>query len=109
MPSAAYKVIRAAMLEQKQVLCTYDGRPRELCPIVLGHSDKKEKLLAYQVGGSSSKDLAPGAQWKCLFVERMQGARMRDGPWHEGDRHSQVQRCVHDVDVDINIHVRKRR
>jgi hypothetical protein len=34
---------------------------------------------------------------------------MHDGPWGEGDRHSQEQRCVRDVDVDVNIHVRKRR
>jgi hypothetical protein len=109
MPSVTYQVVRAAMFEEKQVACTYDGHARKLCPIILGHSDREEKLLAYQVGGSSSKGLPPGGQWKCLFVARMQGARMRDGPWREGNRHSQEQRCVRDVDVDVNIHVRKRR
>ena len=109
MPSALYEVIRAAMFEEKQVICTYDGRPRELCPIILGHSEGEEKLLAYQVGGASSKGVPRNGQWKCLLVARMQGARMREGPWREGDRHTQEQRCVHDVDVDINIHVRKRR
>lgn len=109
MPSAVYELIRAAMFEEKQIICTYGGHLRELCPIVLGHSDSKEKLLAYQVGGSTSKGLPRSGQWKCLFVARMQDARMHEGPWREGDRHSQEQRCIHDVDVDINIHVRKRR
>jgi hypothetical protein len=35
--------------------------------------------------------------------------RLREGPWHEGRRHRKEQTCVEEVDLDINIHVRRRR
>ena len=60
-------------------------------------------------GGASSKGLPRGGQWKCLSVAKMRGVRMRAGPWCEGERHRQEQNCVKEVDIDINIHVRKRR
>ncbi|HJU32708.1 MAG TPA: hypothetical protein VJ740_14685 [Hyphomicrobiaceae bacterium] len=31
------------------------------------------------------------------------------GPWHAGSPHRTVQRCVEDIDLDINVHVRKLR
>jgi hypothetical protein len=108
-PSATYQLIREAMFAEKQIVCSYDGHRRELCPIVVGHSGKEEKLLAYQIGGTSSKGLPPGGQWKCLSVGKIRDVTLRQGPWREGQRHSQEQRCVSDVDIDINIHVRKLR
>jgi hypothetical protein len=33
---------------------------------------------------------------------------MREGRWHEGGRHSKDQVCVEEIDLDINIHMRKR-
>jgi hypothetical protein len=36
-------------------------------------------------------------------------ATLRDGPWFEGGRHQSEQTCIGDVDLDINIHVRKLR
>jgi hypothetical protein len=35
--------------------------------------------------------------------------RTREGNWHEGGSHRSEQTCVSDIDLDINIHVRKRR
>lgn len=109
MPSVAYKLILKAMLAEKQIACVYDGHPRQLCPIIIGHSDKQEKVLAYQLGGTSSKGLPPGGQWKCLSIAKMRAVRAQDGAWREGERHSQEQSYVQDVYIDINIHVRKRR
>jgi hypothetical protein len=109
MPSATYELFREAILGEKRVTCTYDGYPRELCPIILGHSEDEEKVLAYQVGGSSSKGLPRGGEWKCLFLSKVKNPRVQDGPWREDVLHRQEQRCVDSVDIDINIHVRKRR
>ncbi len=59
MPSSAYKLFEQAMTSRKQIHCTYNGRPRELCPIILGHSQGQEKALTYQLGGQSTKGLPP--------------------------------------------------
>jgi hypothetical protein len=109
MPSATYSLFREAILREKQVTCSYDGHTRVLCPIIIGHTDGVEKVLAYQVGGGSRSGLPPGGEWRCLTLSRVSGAAMRDGPWREGTRHQTAQRCVKDVDLDINIHVRRQR
>ena len=36
-------------------------------------------------------------------------ARVQAGPWHEGSSHRTEQTCASDVDLDINIRVRKLR
>jgi hypothetical protein len=70
-PSSAYKLFEQAMTTRMQILCTYNGRPRELCPIILGHSQGKEKALTYQFGGQSEKGLPPGGQWRCLWLAKV--------------------------------------
>jgi hypothetical protein len=44
MPSSKYALFEQAMRTGKQVVCVYKGLPREVCPIILGHSQGKEKL-----------------------------------------------------------------
>jgi hypothetical protein len=102
MPSATYKLFAQAMAGRKQVLCTYDGYPRELCPVILGHSQRQEKALTFQFGGGSRKGLPLGGQWRCLFLAKVGDVRMRDGEWHAGDSHTQPQGCVEIVDLDVN-------
>jgi hypothetical protein len=47
MPSATYALFRNAILAERQVICTYDGLPRELCPHIIGtNKDGKEAVLA---------------------------------------------------------------
>jgi hypothetical protein len=65
--------------------------------------------LAFQFGGASSTKLPPGGEWRCLYLARVKDAALRDGPWREGGTHKAQQTCVEDVDLDINVHVRKRR
>jgi hypothetical protein len=101
-PSTAYNLFEQAMISRRQVLCTYDGHPRELCPIILGHSNGQEKALTYQFGGQSSKGLPPDGQWRCLWLSKVSNVRLRDGPWYSGDSHSQPQGCVEIVDLDVN-------
>ena len=48
----------------KQVVCSYEGRPRELCPHIIGTNRKGEEVvLAWQFGGESCGKLP---QWRCL-------------------------------------------
>jgi hypothetical protein len=102
MPSASYHLFAQAMAGRKQILCRYDGYPRELCPIILGHSQGQEKALTYQFGGQSKSGLPPGGEWRCLWVSKVSNVRLRDGPWHAGASHTQPQGCVETVDLDVN-------
>ncbi|BBC00362.1 MULTISPECIES: hypothetical protein [Bradyrhizobium] len=107
MPSRAYMLFRKAILTEQQVVCIYDGRPRELCPHIIGHSKSGEEVvLAWQFAGESSGKLP---QWRCLRLANVSDISLRKGRWHEGGSHRTEQRCVSVIDLDINIDVRKRR
>ena len=100
--SGTYRLFEQAMAERKQILCMYDGYRRELCPIILGHSQREEKALAFQFGGESKSGLPPGGEWKCLLLSGVSDIQLRDGPWHAGSGHSRKQTCVEVVDLDVN-------
>jgi hypothetical protein len=107
MPSSTYALFRKAILDEKQVVCRYEGRPRELCPHIIGTNRKGEEVvLAWQFAGESSGRLP---QWRCLRLAEVTDAQMRDGRWHAGGSHKAAQTCVSEIDLDINVHVRKLR
>ena len=107
MPIATYSLFRNAILGEQQVVCIYDGRVRELCPHIIGTNRRGEEVvLAWQFGGESS---GPLPQWRCLKLANIRSARTREGRCHEGGSHRTTQTCVSTIDLDINVHVRKRR
>jgi hypothetical protein len=107
MLTPTYILFRNAILAEQQVTCIYDGRPRELCPHIIGtNKDGEEAVLAWQFGGESSGKLP---QWRCLKLANVRDAHARGGRWHEGGSHKTTQKCVTAIDLDINIHVRKLR
>jgi hypothetical protein len=107
MPSATYALFRQAIVEERQVICSYDGRTRELCPHIIGRNKNGEEVvLAWQFAGQSSGRLP---QWRCLRLAKVRLAHARAGAWHEGGSHRSEQSCVSDIDLDINIDVRRRR
>lgn len=110
MPSANYAIFRNAILTEQQVVCHYEQRRREVCPVVLGtKKDGEEAVLAWQFAGEVSKGKLPsGGAWKCFRLARVRNASSRGGPWYEGGSHKSEQKCVANVDLDI-INVRKRR
>src|SRR5437764_15185494 len=98
MKSPTYKQFGQAMAERKQIVCEYKGFPREICVIILGHTRGQEKALTFQFGGQSKSGLPPDGEWRCLFLENVRNVHLRDGPWRDGDRHTQLQGCVDAVD-----------
>jgi hypothetical protein len=107
MPSATYTLFRHAILGEQQVICSYEGRHRELCPHIIGtNKSGEEVVLAWQFAGDSSGTLP---HWRCLRLANVRDARARAGRWHEGGSHRTTQTCVSDIDLDINVHVRQRR
>lgn len=107
MPGRSYGLFRKAILTEQQVICIYDGRLRELCPHIIGRNKNGEEVvLAWQFAGESSGKLP---QWRCLRLAHVSEISLRKGRWHEGGSHRAAQTCVSEIDLDINVHVRKRR
>jgi predicted DNA-binding transcriptional regulator YafY len=107
MPSTTYALFRDAILREQQVVCTYEHRTRELCPHIIGtNRSGEEVVLAWQFAGESSGSLP---QWRCLRISNISAARTRDGRWHAGGSHKTTQKCVTDIDLDTNVHMRKLR
>lgn len=102
MASRNYALFERAMRQRKPLQCRYDGFRRELCSIILGHSQGKEKALTYQFGGESSRGLPPDGQWRCLWLSKVSKVELRAGPWRAGSTHMQPQGCVEVVDLDVN-------
>lgn len=100
--SPNYHLFERAMRMRKQMCCLYEGYPRELCPIILGHSQGQEKALTYQIGGQSRSGLPPGGEWRCLWLAKVSESQLRDGEWLVGSSHTRPQGCVEVVDLDVN-------
>ncbi|MDE2473247.1 MAG: hypothetical protein KGL35_32210 [Bradyrhizobium sp.] len=106
-PSPTYVLFYEAIMSEQQMVCRYQGRHRELCPHIIGtNKNGQEVVLAWQFAGESSGHLP---QWRCLRLAGVSQARARQGRWHAGGSHKTEQSCVSDIDLDINIHVRKLR
>jgi hypothetical protein len=92
-------MIAEAIRNKRQVLATYHGRRREMCPHVLGRGPEGQvQALFFQFGGESSRGLPPQGEWRCLRLADLRDLSVRDGPWHAGPRRHQ-QACVQEVDV----------
>ena len=102
MASPNYALFEQAMVLRKQIFCMYGGYPRQLCPIILGHSQGEEKALTYQVGGQSKSGLPPQGEWRCLWLSKISNVQLHDGPWLTGSSHNRPQGCVEIVDLDVN-------
>jgi hypothetical protein len=96
----AYSIVRQAILDKEQVVATYQGHRRELCPHVLGTKNGRRQALFFQFGGASASGLAPGGAWRCMPIDGLSDVTSRSGRWHTGPR-EQPQTCVDDVDVEV--------
>ena len=94
MASALFDLFRQAVAQRKQVVCTYSGYVREVCPHAVGYKHNRERVMAYQFAGGSSKGLQPGGEWRCLDIADVSSASVRDGPWHTHPRHSRPNTCI---------------
>jgi hypothetical protein len=93
-----YTLIRRAIIERRQVHARFDGRPRKLCPHVLGTRSGEARALFFQFAGFSSRGLSPGGDWRCLPLDRLSEVEIQDGPWRT-KAHSQPQSCIDEIDI----------
>ena len=98
---STYEILRSAILNKQQVVCSYHGHSREMCPHVIGTKNGKAHVLSYQFGGSSSSGLPPGGQRRCMDVASISDACAQDGDWYTGHSHTRPQECVDEVDVEV--------
>lgn len=103
--SETFRIFHRAILERKQITCTYKRAFREICPHILGHTKKAEMALVYQFGGQSTTRLPRRGEWRCLLLSEVENAQIRDGNWHSGRDHTTTQRCVDEVYIDVNTNV----
>ena len=104
MPSETYNLIRQAILNKQQVVATYQGHRREMCPHVIGKKNGREQALFYQFGGSSSSGLEPAGStknWRCIPIAGLKDVSVREGAWHSFSPHTQPQTCVDRIDVEV--------
>jgi hypothetical protein len=102
MSDPVYEMIADAVRKKRQVLATYHGLRREMCPHVLGRGpDGEVQALFFQFGGESSKGLPPEGEWRCLKLSELHDVTIRDGPWRWAPRRHQ-QACVQEVDVQAS-------
>jgi hypothetical protein len=95
----AYRLIREAILAKRQVVATYQGHRRELCPHVLGTKNGRPQALFFQFGGGSASALPPEGDWRCIPIDGLEDIVVRDGAWFTGVSHGHPERCVDTVDV----------
>jgi predicted DNA-binding transcriptional regulator YafY len=101
MSSRTYEIFHQAVLNKQQIVCTYHGYRREICPHTLGHTKGAEQALSFQFAGQSKSGLPPEGEWRCMRLAEVYDAQLRDGPWRTAPDHSRPQTCVKQIDVEV--------
>lgn len=102
MPSQTYQLFRTALLDRKQITCTYQGLYREVCPHVLGHTQGQERALVFQFAGQSSGPLPKRGDWRCFSLKDVQNPQLRNGSWKTKPHRPNAQKCVDIIDLDVD-------
>ncbi|HYY45741.1 MAG TPA: hypothetical protein VE951_01650 [Candidatus Angelobacter sp.] len=105
-PTDIYRLIREAIERKQQVLATYHGYYREMCPHALGYNKRGDaQALFYQFGGESSRPLGPPGSpenWRCIRIDELSNVSLRVGEWHTAGDHTRHETCVfHRLDLSI--------
>lgn len=106
-PTDLYSLIRRAIERKQQVLATYQGYYREMCPHAIGiNRHGQQQALFYQFAGQSSTALGPPGSpdnWRCLRIDELQNVSFRDGEWHTAPHHTRPNSCVfHRLDLAVS-------
>ncbi|WP_149538378.1 hypothetical protein [Siccirubricoccus phaeus] len=98
-------LLRAAIRQRKQAVFVSAGHERRLCPHSLGRKGREWRVFGWQFGGSSSRGLAAGGDWRCIGLRDITSdIALRDGPWHRGHvRHDNAHPpCIDAIDAAVD-------
>jgi hypothetical protein len=104
MANDVYTIVKQAIIDKQQIVATYNGYTREMCPHTIGTKRGRTKALFYQFGGGSSSGLSPAGSpdnWRCVFLDNLQDVSARPGDWYTSEQHTQRQTCIDEVDVEV--------
>lgn len=103
MTTTTYEIVKAAMLKRRPVRATYHGRPRVLCPHVLGASGDEERALFLQTGGeSASGAVAADGSWRLMRLDRLElPSIVEDGEWRTAAGFRGYVDMIDEVEVDL--------
>jgi hypothetical protein len=103
--SEIYELLRLAASRRQPVAAFYNGRPRLLCPHVLGRKAGRLHAFFYQFGGESNSGLPSAPEgvgaWRCFAVEKLSRVELRADAWHTEPR-SGPQTCIDEIDFDAD-------
>ena len=103
MRSAAYGLIRQAILNKEDVRATYPGYVRDMSPHMLGTKGGTEQGLFFQFAGGSRSGLSPGGEWRCLTIAQLSDVSIVEGPWHtKSDYSPDTDDCVGEINVEVD-------
>ena len=94
-----YSIVRQAILDKDQIVATYRGHRREMCPHAIGMKDGRRQALFFQFGGSSASGLPAGGEWRCIPIDGLSDTVSRHGAWHTGGDHTRPQTCIDHIDA----------
>jgi hypothetical protein len=100
--SDSYEIIRNAIAAKQQVVATYGGHDREMCPHAIGTKNERAQAIFFQFAGGSSQGLPDGGQWRCLAIEDLSDISVREGEWYTDTNHSQPNTCIDEIDLEVD-------
>jgi hypothetical protein len=96
MVETAYSIVLKAIIAKRQVVATYRGYRREMCPHVIGMKSGIPHALFYQFAGGSEAGLEPvgsPANWRSVRLDELEDVEVRDGAWYTANPHFQPHAC----------------
>jgi hypothetical protein len=99
-----YELLKQAIQNKQQVIATYHGYRREMCPHALGRKNGKLQCIFYQFAGeSSSGPIIPESpnNWRCIPIDGLSDITVRDGEWFTAGRHSRPNTCIDVVEFEV--------
>lgn len=101
---STYDLVRQAIIDKQYVTCLYNGYLRKMTPHVIGTKKGVRQALFYQYGGESSSGLSVDStkNWRCIPIDKIQNLSINSDFFQTAQNHSKMQRCVDDVDVEID-------
>jgi hypothetical protein len=101
-PEESYRWVYGAAVQHRLIAALYDGKPRLLCPHVLGYNQPGEwRVFCYQCGGETRSEPLPTESagiWRCLSLKKFSRVELLDGPWRS-EPHAR-QRRAENIEVD---------
>jgi hypothetical protein len=101
----AWATLARALDERRSVRASYHGARRILCPHVLGWKNGRPKVLAYQVGGTTTRGTLPADPrqcWRSMYVDEIEDPVITDDPWETADNYRRNFNGIDHVEVEID-------